>query len=1308
MSPTTTRIVREVDPAARGRRSRRTRIGCLALERLEERVCASVYYNLEVMAEPGQNDISSVSTASINDKGRIAVGATLTDASGHIFLADGLGLTDVTPVTTPQRDFGFPFLNNQNQILGTSFFIDDVGSDDVSLYRWNAGSASAATLIAHSRSFAGGPDDDPLFNSSDFFHIGFGSWPSLADDGQVAFFGVDGDISDDGPPGDLTLDLYLASSKVNRGDIGPRFASIPQDSGILVRSMVAAVGDRVLVTIVESPSTTIALHDTTGFDSSEVIASTIGGPWTSLGGFPGLSDDGAVIVFYGDRGNGPGLFASIEQSDGTRVLTKVAGENGGATKYPELGYDAAGMPLYFSSLDPTGFSKLGVVVHHLPGGDPHAVDPGESFVVSFRGTPSGASRNNPITGKPLLFSNKEGLWTTQVQARPSLVAGGATVYFTTSALPVLQIGDFVDGVAVTGLALFDPISNARADLGGLLRSEAPGDHYLAFIATSTAGTRLIRASQFDTDADGLFDHWEQQGIDIDQDGTIDLDLPGMGADPKHKDMFLEIDWLKDDNPTANIADSRTFDPQPEAIDFLVTTFANAPVNNPDGTSGITVHVDGGQFLERNMGPAPGASPLLANLQGGDTIAQAGSSNHIHVIYFGAEGSVSFPGAAPDSFGRPIVARSFESIKENYFGTTTKWARELAFRYVVFGDRHTDPTKESTGRAEITFFDPNIWEHTLPGNDYIVSLQGMLDPATLAVPSGGPPGTPATIPTPIAFHQGQTLVHELGHTLGLRHGGVDSITTNAPNWPSFNPANYKPNYRSLMNYAYQFGVAPDATLVRDYSHSGDAIFDDWSNIQLGFSRYFDNLGNTDAISKRSLGSDPPGFDRPEPGLDEIEVVHGLLETRRRTFTIELAAGTGVPVGAALRVPIRATTDTSVASAIVAFDANGDGQIDPATEHLSAVLVAPGRFEANFPTVTGPTGPRTLGVIATDPGGRTQISAFEIEVGGTTVNQPPTASGDGPVSLDEDTHIVVGVLANDGDPEGALDPASVAIVAGPAHGTVQVDASTGQVTYRPNADFHGSDTFTYTVRDAEGLASSAATVEILIRPVNDAPIAAADSYQTKPRRRLNITIPGLLDNDLDRDGDALSIQLDSAPGHGRVRLQPDGSFVYTPKGGFIGIDRFTYKASDGTISSAPATVTILVGNAPAKLPRATRLMRGRSSRQGTQLQVSFNQLLDTAASALHHYTLIDAGADHLFATGDDTVIGLAKARLNPSGRVVNLKTATRLLRARRYRLEIKDAVTSTFGIPLDGNRDGQPGAAQHLIFGRRAVSSSRSES
>jgi hypothetical protein len=366
----------------------------------------------------------------------------------------------------------------------------------------------------------------------------------------------------------------------------------------------------------------------------------------------------------------------------------------------------------------------------------------------------------------------------------------------------------------------------------------------------------LRAAQLDSDSDGLFDHWERDGIDIDRDGTADLNLAEMGAQVLRKDLFLEIDWLKDDTTTA-----RTFSPDAAAVDFLVNTFAAAPLANPDGTNGITVHVDGGAGLSRNLD--------MGSPQGGDEITQAGSGNHIHVLYFGQEGSVTYPGQI-DAHGRPIVTRSVESIKENFFGTADRWARELAFRYVVFGDRHSTPATGSSGKGEITWFNAAS-QHTMPGNDFVVTLQGEPDPPTLAVPPGGPAGTPATIPTPPGFQHGQTLVHELGHTLGLRHGGVDGVTTTPPNWASHVPARYKPDYRSLMNYAYQFGVSPDGTLVRSYSSPGDAVFNDWLSIQLGFARYFDNLGNTLGKTSRS-GAEPPFADLPEPDVEEFLAVN----------------------------------------------------------------------------------------------------------------------------------------------------------------------------------------------------------------------------------------------------------------------------------------------------------------------------------------------------------------------------------------------------------------------------------------------------
>lgn len=55
----------------------------------------------------------------------------------------------------------------------------------------------------------------------------------------------------------------------------------------------------------------------------------------------------------------------------------------------------------------------------------------------------------------------------------------------------------------------------------------------------------LDADSDDTDDDGLYDSWEVLGVDRDGDGTIDLDLPGWGATPHHKDMFVEFDWLED-------------------------------------------------------------------------------------------------------------------------------------------------------------------------------------------------------------------------------------------------------------------------------------------------------------------------------------------------------------------------------------------------------------------------------------------------------------------------------------------------------------------------------------------------------------------------------------------------------------------------------------------------------------------------------------------------------------------------------------------------------------------------------------------
>jgi len=89
------------------------------------------------------------------------------------------------------------------------------------------------------------------------------------------------------------------------------------------------------------------------------------------------------------------------------------------------------------------------------------------------------------------------------------------------------------------------------------------------------------AALTDTDGDGLPDVWETQGYDADGDGVIDVDLPAMGADPRRKDLFVEMEYMQGRLPSA------------AALDRMREVFATAPVSNPDGTSGITLHLDAG-------------------------------------------------------------------------------------------------------------------------------------------------------------------------------------------------------------------------------------------------------------------------------------------------------------------------------------------------------------------------------------------------------------------------------------------------------------------------------------------------------------------------------------------------------------------------------------------------------------------------------------------------------------------------------------------------------------------------------------------
>lgn len=203
-----------------------------------------------------------------------------------------------------------------------------------------------------------------------------------------------------------------------------------------------------------------------------------------------------------------------------------------------------------------------------------------------------------------------------------------------------------------------------------------------------------------------------------------------------------------------------------------------------------------------------------------------------------------------------------------------------------------------------------------------------------------------------------------------------------------------------------------------------------------------------------------------------------------------------------------------------------------------------------------------------------------------NDDPTARDD-VATTPEDTAVDITVLANDpDDPDG--DTLSIANVTEPldafddsvSAGTAFITTVNGVmvIQFTPAANYVGTVSFSYTITDSKG-GTAEADVLVSVTAVNDAPVAVADSYTAEGTEALSVeAATGLLANDSDLDGNSITVVTTpgTAPAHGNLTLQPDGSFVYDPADDFIGTDTFTYKIDDGTTTSGYVNVSISVPN------------------------------------------------------------------------------------------------------------------------------------
>jgi VCBS repeat-containing protein len=142
---------------------------------------------------------------------------------------------------------------------------------------------------------------------------------------------------------------------------------------------------------------------------------------------------------------------------------------------------------------------------------------------------------------------------------------------------------------------------------------------------------------------------------------------------------------------------------------------------------------------------------------------------------------------------------------------------------------------------------------------------------------------------------------------------------------------------------------------------------------------------------------------------------------------------------------------------------------------------------------------------------------------------------------------------------------------------IDGGSGLVSWTPTHAQVGVNGAALVVSNPAGLIAKQG-FSVTVTALNSAPAATADSYTATAGTALNVAAPGVLANDRDPDGDAMTAVLATAPAHGTLTLNADGSFRYTPATGYSGSDGFTYKASDGKAASAATAVALSVQAAP----------------------------------------------------------------------------------------------------------------------------------
>ncbi|MCA9198262.1 MAG: hypothetical protein KDA87_12020 [Planctomycetales bacterium] len=333
----------------------------------------------------------------------------------------------------------------------------------------------------------------------------------------------------------------------------------------------------------------------------------------------------------------------------------------------------------------------------------------------------------------------------------------------------------------------------------------------------------------DRDHDGLADIWEEMGgIDVDGDNVVDVPLPG--ADPDHKDIYVEVDVLTGFGPAASehCANGCSFTPTNTVLDRVMQSFADVPrelVYNPDETGGINLHI----IIDSDQ-PIPSQITLS-------------DETTIDLNRFPEDPTEAWP--------------LFYEVKSQFAGTPVERAsgkaeaifeaRQISYRYAIFGNERGSRTFGELADE--------------PGRNMLLTLGNW-------GPDGG--GTPD--------QQAAMFMHALGHTLGLQHGGGDGI-------------NYKPNHLSVMNFSHLHGETVNGDKLLDYSRYssdfpgykfGNSAIDELAVVETAGAGFPSNVSFSIPVDYNSSFevSGSSGIDWDQDG--NVEAVQDLADLNGQRF------------------------------------------------------------------------------------------------------------------------------------------------------------------------------------------------------------------------------------------------------------------------------------------------------------------------------------------------------------------------------------------------------------------------------------------